>query len=136
MNTTDIIELVETAYQKRFKAGDFTSFSDVLHDKITMEQPKSLPFGGLFHGKDAVLKGLDLVQSIWSKSSFKLERLTFGENLLMAYCHMVIASDRTGISYGGPFVELLRLEEGKVVELRPFYFDTGRIADVIGVDEA
>lgn len=134
MNTTTTISMVEAAYQGRFDADDDTTFAKILHDDIVMEQPKSLPFGGVFHGKEAVLDCLASVRGCWSKSSFKLERLTSGDNLLMAYCHMLIASDQTGISYGGPFVELLRFADGKIIEMRPFYFDTGRIAEVFGKD--
>jgi ketosteroid isomerase-like protein len=119
------------AYEARFQ-GDIDGFCAILHEDVVMEQPWSVPYAGTFRGLAAVRRGLEQSASVWGSVSGKLERIAAGHEMIMAYVHMIISGKETGITYGYPAVELLRYKGDKVIELRPFNFDTHRIRQVFG----
>jgi hypothetical protein len=69
---------------------------------------------------------------VWQVMKGTLERITSGDNLILAYLHIVLVGKQTDITYGYPVVELLRYSGDRVIELRPFNFDTKRIMQVFG----
>lgn len=124
----DLIQAAEKAYQAR-NSGDLDGFCEILDQNVVMELPGTQPICGTFRGIASVKVGLERSAAAWKSITYDLERITRGPDILIAYLHVLIESNK-GVLYGGPVAELLRYSGDKVVELRPFNFDTHRIREI------
>ncbi|MBB4858740.1 ketosteroid isomerase-like protein [Novosphingobium chloroacetimidivorans] len=93
-----------------------------------MHEPQSLPYGGVYRGKAAFRKALVRVLATWADLDFTIVNYAAGGDEVIVHIYLSGAGARTGRSFGMQVLELWRLRDGKIVELRPFLFDSGRMA--------
>lgn len=112
--------------------GNLDAFYDLFADDVIMCEAESLPYGGTYHGKAGLKRGIAKMYEAWSEMLFTIEEVTGGGDLCFVYLHTSASSARTGKTYAFPVAELWRFRDGKVIELRPFYWDTHRAIEVFG----
>ncbi|MFB2604984.1 nuclear transport factor 2 family protein, partial [Rhizobium phaseoli] len=68
-------------------------------------------------------------------STFEVENLTCSgpPASMHVSCTLRMVSRKTGISVSQPFAQLLRFQEGLLIEATPFYFDTDEIKAALEV---
>ncbi len=124
-------KIVESAYEMLAR-GDWDSFYALFADDVVMHEAESLPYGGTYVGKDGLKRGIGKMFAAWEDMTYSVEQITAGGDLCFVYLHTSATSPRTGKTYAFPVAELWRFRDGKVVEFRPFYWDTHRAINVFG----
>lgn len=126
------IEIVKAAYEAVIK-GDFDGFFAAWTDETEFHEPSSLPYGGVYRGVAASKRGLSkLVFGAWDDFTFQILQFGAGGDLVFAHVMISGIGRKTGKSFSMPIIEMWRLKEGKVIEFRPFYFDTARCVECFG----
>lgn len=99
---------------------------DLLADDFRLIQADSLPFGGEYVGRSGITEFFGKFFAFWK--SFQSADVTyFAED-----DKVVATSTATGTTHDGkvfimPMVQVYTLRDGKMIETRPFYFDTAQL---------
>lgn len=123
------VALVKNAFAL-MTSGDREGFYDLFSDNCEVIQPPSLPFGGVYRGKEAIRFAFTRVLECWDQvETHKLKFFASGEDVVV---HMVAGGvgPDSGKSFWMEILELWRIRDGRIVEMRPFFFDTARLAEV------
>jgi ketosteroid isomerase-like protein len=123
---------VEMAFMAS-KANDSAILAEAFHPDVVVHEPTSVPYAGDWRG----LAGLAELMHVMSDtfSTFEVENLTcFGPPASMhVSCTLRMVSRKTGISVTQRFAQLLRFQEGLLIEATPVDFDTDEIRAALGV---
>jgi ketosteroid isomerase-like protein len=114
------IQMLEIMYA-RLTSGDLAGFLEGLSDDVISHQSPLLPYGGVYKGKQAIATMLaERILPLLDGSKTKMIAP------LMAADDRVISSWTVQAHRTGEVLRLLEhatIKNGKVVELRVFYFD-------------
>lgn len=108
---------------RRFRAGDRDGARELLHPDLRIEQPASLPHGGSHHGPD----GMDAMGAAfaehWERTIGEADLRPCGDTAVQVTTQTWTAK-ATGRSATVDVVELFRVADGRIVEIRVFQQDT------------
>ena len=108
---------------RRFRAGDREGARALLHPDLRIEQPASLPHGGSHHGPD----GMDAMGAAfsehWERTIGEAEVRSCGDTAVQVTTQTWTAR-ATGRSATVDVVEMFRVEDGRIAEIRVFQHDT------------
>jgi uncharacterized protein len=112
--------------------GDYDKFFADLTPDAELHEADSLPYGGVYRGPEAVKRGVKTIYATWDE--FKVDILQYGAGGDLVFVHMMISGvgRKTGKSFSMPVIDFWRLKNGKIVEIRPFYYDTHKAREVFG----
>jgi hypothetical protein len=127
----DNLAVVRGAYD-RYYAGDLDGFFAVFADDVELHEADSLPYGGVYKGIESFKKGIGIMFDAWRDLHFDIEQFTAGGELVIIYMQLRATGKTTGKTFSFPVAEVWRLCEGKVVEMRPIYWDTHRARECFG----
>ena len=125
------INIIKTAYGELLKGNTDAFFAAVTEETEFHEAP-SLPYAGVYRGLKEVKRGVNLMFNAWEDFTFQV--LQYGAGGDLVFVHVMISGigRKTGKSFSMPIVEMWLLKDGKVVDVRPFYFDTARCVECFG----
>ena len=116
----DIIEAVYAAAG----AGDWNTTEQYLSDDLVIEEANSLPYPGRYTGKRALRELFGIVMAHWADPRIEIHAITEGDGHVVALVTFHMTSRRSGKRIAMPLAEAWRIADGKVVSVRPYYFDT------------
>jgi ketosteroid isomerase-like protein len=107
-------------------SGDWAKAATLLTDDLFITEADNNPFKGVYRGRNALQELFGKVMSAVSVTKMDIKQVTAGGDL-------VIAAVELHLSSGGvaSLCEMFRLREGKVCEIKPYYFDPKPLADAI-----
>jgi ketosteroid isomerase-like protein len=105
------------------RTGDWETFKAYLDPDVELHEAASLPYGGACRGPDPVVACLRDMFSAWGGVDFTLVHMLVGRDLGFVLFDVRFTA-RGGNIVQMPVVELWRIRDGKLTEIRPFYFDT------------
>lgn len=112
--------------------GDSEGWMALVADDCEFHEPPSLPYGGSYIGIRAMRRGLRNMRGAWEDLEFEILNFTAGGDSVIVHLNIGGTGRKTGKHFWLPILELWRIRDGKVVELRPFPFDTTRMVEVFG----
>lgn len=130
-----------TADQNKYKvleayrlamAGDWDGFYRDFDPNVNLIEPESLPYGGNYHGIANTKFAVNAAIATWDDFAFEIEHVAAAGDLVFGYVHVRGTGKKTGKTFSFPLVETWRFRDGKVVEFRPFYWDTHKVRDCFG----
>jgi ketosteroid isomerase-like protein len=101
-----------------------------LHPEVVVNEAASLPFGGTFKGIAGVQDLFGQMFATWDDLEIGVEKLFDGGDQVVALLRLTARAKATGTPVDMQLTELWTLREGKVVGLKPFYFDAGEIGRI------
>lgn len=113
--------------------GDIDTMMDCLADDVVIHEPSYLPYGGEYRGKDGLSAVYSAVAQLADVSQFKV--------------HYVVVDGDRAVAFGGfpvndtgqftHFAEESRLVDGKIAEIRLYYYDAQSMlgAAKVGADD-
>lgn len=125
------LEIIRAAYAAG-QAGDLETFFKNVSEDCIFYEADSLPYGGEYRGPEAIKRGTMLMFGAWDDFQFAVTNFCAGDDLVTVHVRISGVGRKTGKSFSMPIVEVWRLIDGKIVEIRPYYFDTARCAEVYG----
>lgn len=125
------LAIAKAAYEASAR-GDWDSFMKEVTDETEFHEPPSLPYGGTYRGVADIIRGAKWMVGAWDDFKFQILEYTAGGDLVIVHLLISGMGRKTGKSFSMPIMEMWRFKEGKVIELRPFYFDTHRCVECFG----
>ncbi|GAA1032538.1 MULTISPECIES: nuclear transport factor 2 family protein [Amycolatopsis] len=109
-------------------SASFAPLAPYFAEDVVLHQAGGLPFGGDWHGHTGLEKFFLEMSRIWK--SFEIGEQEF---LALGATSVVLTQVRararaTGRELEFPILQALRIEDGRIAEVRPFYWDTAAIA--------
>ena len=121
------VEVVRAGYQA-FKSGDLEGVGNVFADDVEWESPDSLPTGGIYRGRDAVLGSFADLSKHWSDFSVD------PDEYIDAGDHVVVRGVQRLTGPGGSaesrYLHLFTLRNGKIVR-GEFIGDTAKARETL-----
>ena len=113
-------------------AGRWDIVKPYVSDDLVLRVPPGLPFGGDYHGWQGYMDILKAIGTFFTDiKAGPREFATVGQKVIVVgslSCR--IAKNGKPISF--PLTDIWKLQDGKVVEIVAFYYDTKAIADLAG----
>ena len=102
--------------------------------QVAVHIPLSLPWRGEYRGYDGFKKSADWFFGVWDDLQMRDLRFVGDgtSDKVFAVSRVTGKSKATGESLEMPLAEMFTLRDGKIIEVRPFYFDTAEMLRVIG----
>lgn len=128
MTARDIVE----SYESLMRAGDEHGAVGYLADDFVMYEPRSLPYGGVFHGPSGFAEFRLIFQSVWARVDRGDEWIYIQDGDRIARRAVVTGTTRTnGRVVRWRHAELFTVRDSKIVSLEVFYFDTVQIMEAL-----
>ncbi|MDX6745117.1 nuclear transport factor 2 family protein [Actinocorallia sp. A-T 12471] len=109
---------------RRFTEGDFAGAFALLHPEFRIEQPASLPHGGVHHGRDGMAAmGAEFARH-WDRAITAPRVLGCGPTQAVQITTQTWTAKLTGRAETVDVVELFQVADGLVREIRVFQQDT------------
>lgn len=122
----------EARYSASGDPVDRAASLDRLHPDIILYQPESLPYGGVWRGREAFGEWLDMFVRTWRdiRPTDPVFHLC-GDDMLISTVTMRASARSTGTGIVMPMCQLIRFSENLPVEWRNFAWDTVAMIDAL-----
>ncbi|MFK4066676.1 nuclear transport factor 2 family protein [Streptomyces sp. NPDC029674] len=129
-----VLTAMYEAESRYFAAGgpnraSFDLLAPCFAPDVVMHQAKALPYGGTWRGHDGMARFLRAMAQTWE--SFEIgeqEFLATGETAVV-HTQVHARARATGRELAFPVLQSITVRGGRIVEVRPFYWDTAAIAE-------
>lgn len=141
--TTDAVAVLEGMYAAETQyltAGgpgkaSFKSLAPFFAPDVVLHQAEALPYGGTWRGHQGVERFFVAMSQTWE--SFEMVEQTYlateGTVVVLTQVHARARATSQELNY--PILQTVTVEEGRITEVRPFYWDTAAIATACGGPE-
>ena len=110
-------------------AGDWEAVDEYMSDDLVIVEAESLPYGGLYPGRTALRDLFAKVMAYWIDPSIEMHAITAGEDRGVGLPTLHVTSRQTGRRLALDIAETFRFRDGKLIEIKPYYFDTHLIVE-------
>jgi|SRR5271163_1819640 len=123
--TEETRRIVSSCYDAA-RAGDTATIMDLLDPEVVLHEAASLPIGGDHNGPEAMLRALAAVYELLDIPNMTIERLVVDADYAVGLLDIPFR-ERHGESL--QVAEVWRVREGRIIDIRPFYWDTVEFAN-------
>ena len=116
-------EVLDTIYS-RMRQGDWDGVQAMLTDDFKVLEPESLPFGGVWEGKDALQRLFPAVMQCFEDPAPVTKEVIGGKQWASMIVDFTVTSKKTGERFTMTVSEVGRIQGEKLAELQIHYFDT------------
>ncbi|SFS09518.1 nuclear transport factor 2 family protein [Sphingomonas jatrophae] len=102
-------------------AGDWPAVRDMLCDDFFATEAPGLPFEGVYAGRNGLRQLFEKVMGMMPVAGLDHVQMTAGGDWVIVLVEM-LARDEAG-EFRIPLAEATRFRDGKVAEIKPYYFD-------------
>jgi ketosteroid isomerase-like protein len=117
-------EIVLALY-KATGRGDWAKAATLTTDDMLIREADTLPFAGNYRGLQGLRDLFATVQATLGVERIDMRQITAGGDWVVVLLDLVLAGTPP---VRAPLAEAFRLENGKVCEIVPYYFDTSVVA--------
>lgn len=112
--------------------GDFEALSATLDPECVLYQPATLPYGGEWRGPAGFERWLKAFNAQWSSLEVReSEFYPVGEKVVFSRSHVYAVARASGQAVDWPLLQFFRMRGNKILELRPFHWDTAAMLPVL-----
>jgi ketosteroid isomerase-like protein len=123
MNREDMLRIVDTCYTAN-QAGNFELTESFLTDDFVVSEADSLPYAGVYRGRHALRELFAKVFSMMDVVGLDRLSSSAGSDCVVEVIRMRFADPALAPA---ELAELFRFRDGKVCEVKPYYFDPGPV---------
>lgn len=136
LHTTESVRVLTGMYAAEaeyFAAGgpgraSFDSLAPYFSPDVVLHQAPGLPYGGRWRGHAGLARFFRAMSETWE--SFTMTKQEFLATGATAVVHTQVRARAraTGRDLAFPILQTVAVADGRIVEVRPFYWDTARVA--------
>ena len=111
---------------------DRAALLDTLHPEIVLYQPESLPYGGVWRGREAFGEWLDAFVQTWT-SITPTDPVFYacGNDVLISTVTMRASARSTGAEIVMPMCQVIRFSNDLPIKWQNFAWDTAKMIDAL-----
>jgi ketosteroid isomerase-like protein len=135
-STTDSVAILTGMYAAEAEylaaggpgAASFELLAPFFAPDVVLHQAEALPYGGTWRGHEGLEAFFLAMSHAWEAFDMtEQEFLATGETAVVL-TQVRARARATGHELGFPILQTIRFEEGRISEVRPFYWDTEAVA--------
>jgi ketosteroid isomerase-like protein len=127
----DHIAVVKRFYEYLANDDRDGAYANIIAEDCELHETSALPYGGVYSGRALMKQILAGVMARFDKFDCKILNYLAGGDEVVVHLHLSGVGRQSRKSFSVTALELWRIRDGKVVELRPFLFDAAVIADAL-----
>ncbi len=132
-DTATVLKSMYAAEGEYLAAGgpgtaSFDTLAPFFSPEVELHQADALPYGGIWRGHDGMERFFLVMSQAWEVFDMVDQEFlaTTGTGVVLTHVHA--RARATGHELDFPILQTIRVEDGRIVEVRPFYWDTAAIA--------
>ncbi len=108
--------------------ASFDPLAPFFASDVVLHQAESLPYGGIWRGHDGMERFFAAMSQAWEEFEIVEQEFlsTSGTAVVLTQVHA--RARATGRELDFPILQTIRVVDGRIAEVRPFYWDTAEIA--------
>ena len=131
--TDPALAIVRRLYEDA-RVGDWEAVAGSMSEDLVIHEAPALPYGGEWRGRHALRDLYAHVVGHWDAPVIEQDALTSdGDGNVVALVRLTTTSRHSGERVTHRIAEVNRVEQGKVVEMRIFYFDEALVLAELAV---
>jgi ketosteroid isomerase-like protein len=99
---------------------------------VVLHQADALPYGGIWRGHDGMEQFFLAMSRTWEAFEMVEQEFLSMSETAVVLTHVHARSRATGQELDFPILQTIHVVDGRITEVRPFYWDTAAIAAVCG----
>ena len=116
----------ETAYLAA-DDPDFGVIASTLDPDCVIYQPASLPYGGEWRGHEGFEAWMKAFAGEWATLEVRDAQFFESGNVVISKSQVYARTRVSGLAVNWPLLQFFKIRSGKILELRPFYWDTAAL---------
>lgn len=108
--------------------ADFATLAPFFAPDVVLFQAEGLPYGGIWRGHAGLEKFFLVMSGTWEVFDLVSQEFLATENPVVVRTHVHARARATGRELDFPILQTITVEEGRIAEVHPFYWDTAAIA--------
>ena len=109
--------------------SDFSPVAATLDPECVIYQPDSLPYGGAWRKHGGFEAWMRAFGEVWTSLEVKGAEIFSLGDVLVSRSHVYARSRRNEGEADWPLLQFVRVREARILELRPFYWDTAALLE-------
>ncbi|WP_410659824.1 nuclear transport factor 2 family protein [Amycolatopsis sp. lyj-112] len=134
-SATDAMSVLKGMYAAEagyFAAGgpgkaSFASLAPFFSPDVVLHQADSLPYGGIWRGHDGMERFFAAMSDTWDVFDMVEQSFLSETSPLVVLTHVHVRARATGRELDFPILQTITVENGRITEVHPFYWDTAAI---------
>jgi ketosteroid isomerase-like protein len=107
--------------------GDFATVVALLDPEVEIIEPDSLPFGGVYRGLSGFQQAMAAIAGTFADFQAIPEHYLAGDDHVAVLTRVTARLVANDAPIAVPVVDFWRVRAGKIIQLRPFYWDTAEV---------
>lgn len=112
--------------------GDHNTMAILLHPDAEIREADTLPYAGVHYGLEGFLSLVKTVFTSFRNTQVMVEDIIGEGDTVIVLASMSGHSKHSDESFRMPVAEVWRLEDGRIRNITPFYYDTARLNTLAG----
>ncbi len=135
-STTDTLTVLRGMYAAEAEylaaggpgTASFDSVAPSFAPDVVLHQAEALPFGGTWRGHEGMERFFMAMSQTWEVFDMVEQDFLATEPTAVVLTQIHARARATGTELDFPILQTLDVREGRITEVRPFYWDTAAIA--------
>ncbi len=120
--------VAEQNYAATPSEENWQALAGFLDPEFVLYQAASLPYGGEWRGGEGFRKWLATMAESWQHFAVEASQVLIDGETVIIIAQVAGASRANGQSLTVPVVEMMKLRDLRLLEVRPFYWDTAALS--------
>lgn len=125
------IGLIKTFYEYLANDDRDSAYAHLVAEDCVLYEADVLPYGGVYRGRDVMKDALKGVIARFDEFEFKIFNFLASGDEVVVHLQIKGIGRDSRKPFQIPILELWRIRDGKIVELRPFLYDAAALADAL-----
>lgn len=108
--------------------ADFGALAPFFAPDVVLVQAEGLPYGGIWRGHEGLERFFLEMSRTWEVFDMVSQEFLATESPLVVRTHVHARARGTGRELDFPILQTITVDEGRISEVHPFYWDTAAIA--------
>jgi ketosteroid isomerase-like protein len=131
--TSDSVAVLKGMYaaESEYLATGGVSFDPLapyFHPDVVLHQAATLPYGGTWHGHDGIARFFVAMSATWSRFELGEQEFLATGDTVVVRTEVHATARATGRELRFPILQTITVQDGRISEVRPFYWDTAAVA--------
>jgi hypothetical protein len=113
------------------EGGDFGVMAELLDPGVAIYQADALPYSGVWRGHDGFKRWMEAFGEVWLSLEVRDPQIFESGETVFSRSTCFGVSRRTGRSVDWPLLQQIKIENGLIKEIWPFYWDTAYLLEFI-----
>jgi ketosteroid isomerase-like protein len=112
--------------------ANFDTLAPFFAPDVELHQAEALPYGGIWRGHDGMEQFFLAMARTWEAFEMVEQEFLAASETAVVLTHVHARARATGREIDFPILQSIRVVDGLISEVRPFYWDTAAIANACG----